>query len=124
MEHLDAETTYDHSNLVLVSRPSCRKLHSLITHHSFPPLLSPILFPLVRLCFSPLLTLNLRHQPLILLLIRRISLLLLSQALGGKDLCILSQLSDRALLLSLVLLLQFRCLSASLIWIIVSVWVE
>ena len=81
-----------------------RSLQDLF-NFSFLPLLPPLLFPLISFCFPAFLTLDLCHQSLIFLLICRVSLLLLSQTLSSKNLCILSQLSDCTLLLSLVLLL-------------------
>lgn len=92
--------------------------------HSLPPLLPPLLLPLISLTLSSLLALNLRHKPLELLLVRSIPLLLLPQRLAGNALGILPQLSNSALLLPLVLLLQLRRFRALAVRVVVPVRVE
>ena len=103
----------------------CVRLSLTISpENSLLSFLSPFLLPLISLGFLSLLTLDLCHQPLVFLFVRGISLLLLSQALRCQNLRILSQFSDRALLFSLVLLLQFCRFCSSLVWIIVFIRVE
>lgn len=92
--------------------------------HLFLPLLSPLLLPLISFLFPPFLTLNLRHQPLILLLIRLVPLSLLPQRLSRHHSSILPQLSDSTLLLSLVLLSELGSIDALAVNIVMLVWVE
>ena len=90
---------------------------------SLPSLLPPLLLPLISLPLPSLLPLNLRHKPLILLLIRSITFLLNPQTLPRNTLRILPQLSNRALLLPLILFLQLRGFGALFVGVVVSVGV-
>ena len=97
----------------------------LMTYASSPlPLLPPLLLPIISLRFLPLLPLNFRNKPLILLLIRLILLLLLPQILSRNNLPFLPQLPNRPLLLPLKLLPQLRGFRAFLVRIIVFVGVK
>ena len=75
--------------------------------------------PLIQILLIPLLPLNLRHQPLILGLIRSIPLLLLPQLLARDEGCVLAQLAHRPLALALVLLLQLGAVGALAVRVVV-----
>ncbi len=98
--------------------------HLNFTQPLFLPLLPPLLLPLILFLLPPLLPLNLRNKPLILLLIRLISLPLLSQIPNRLYLRIFPQLTNSALAFSFIFFLEFGGFSAVFVGIVVSVGVE
>ncbi len=71
-----------------------------------------------------LLSLNLRQQPLLFLLIRRISLLLLPEAATRQNLSIFPQLSNCTFAFPFMLFLELGKLGAFTVGIVVPFWVE
>src|SRR3569833_283394 len=87
-------------------------------------LLSHLFLPLVRVGFAALLTLDLRHKSLVLLLVRLILGLLNLEFLARHKVGILAKLSHDALPLLLVLCLQLRQLGPLAVSAVVLVWAE
>src|SRR5277367_1813963 len=91
---------------------------------SFLAPLPPFLLPFISICFPSLFTLNLCHQPLVLLLIGSVLLLLLTQALSCNEVSVFAEFTHGAFPLSFVLRPKLGSFSALTIRIIMFIWIE
>lgn len=87
----------------------------------FPTSLPHPLLPLINLCLPPLLTLNLSHEPLILLFVFAISLLLLLQSFSCHKIRVFPQLSKGAFTFTLMFCFQLAILGPLTVWVVVAV---